>query len=170
MTDIAWCYFPKHTRIPDHLSNIVKTFENNSERIASSSHNLESNEVLTQVMEDLTHLGFQVEKSKRIKDTIPVPVLFGLNGKVEKSFAADAFNKETKTVLEVEAGRALANYQFLKDLFEASMMENVESLAIAVRQHYRNSKDFKKIITFFDTLYSSGRIQLPLKGILIIGY
>ena len=170
MTGIEWYYFPKHTRIPHHLSKIVKIFEDNYERIASPSHTLASNEVLAQVREDLTQAGFQVEKSKQSKDKIHVPVLFGLNGDVKKSFDADAFNKETATVLEVEAGRALTNHQFLKDLFEASMMENATFLAIAVRQRYRNHNDFEKIIDFFDTLYSSGRIQLPLKGILIIGY
>jgi hypothetical protein len=47
---------------------------------------------------------------------IHVPVLFGANGKVEKSFDADAYSPKAGFVLEVEAGRAVANNQFLKDL------------------------------------------------------
>ena len=42
--------------------------------------------------------------------------LFGKNGKLEKSFEADALNTSRKTVLEVEAGRGVTNHQFLKDL------------------------------------------------------
>lgn len=75
-----------------------------------------------------------------------------------------------KTVIEIEAGRAVTNYQFLKDLFEACVMVNVEFLVIAVRKVYRNSHDFEKVITFFETLYASNRIALPLNGILVIGY
>lgn len=70
----------------------------------------------------------------------------------------------------MEAGRGVTNYQFLKDLFQACMMNNVEYLIIAVRNIYRTSKDFEKVATFFDTLYASGRIKLPLKGVLVIGY
>ena len=161
MTGIEWYYFPKHTRIPHHLSKIIKIFEDNHKKIASSSHTLASNEVLAQISEDLTQAGFQVEKSKQSKDKIHVPVLFGLNGNVKKSFDADAFNKETATVLEVEAGRALTNYQFLKDLFEASMMENATFLAIAVRQRYRNHNDFEKIIDFLIPCIVAGEYNYP---------
>ncbi len=73
-------------------------------------------------------------------------------------------------MLEVEAGRAVVNNQFLKDLFQACMMHGVNYLGIAVRNIYRNSNDFDRVIRFIDTLYASSRIRLPLKGILIIGY
>ena len=64
----------------------------------------------------------------------------------------------------------MANYQFLKDLFQASVMADVDYLCIAVRNKYRTSQDFEKMSAFFDTLYASDRLQLPLKGILIVGY
>ena len=73
-------------------------------------------------------------------------------------------------MLEVEAGRAVVNNQFLKDLFQACMMHDVSHLAIAVRNVYRSSNDFERLMKFFDTLYASNRLQLPLKGILVIGY
>lgn len=75
-----------------------------------------------------------------------------------------------KVVIEIEAGRAVSNYQFLKDLFQACVMQDVDYLVIAVRNIYRTSKDFDKLITFLDALYVSNRLILPLKGILIIGY
>ena len=49
------------------------------------------------------------------------------------------------------------------------MMPNVEFLVIAVRNHYHNSDDFKSIFQFLETLYISGKLQLPLKGIVLIG-
>ena len=52
-----------------------------------------------------------VEKGKKNKDKISIPVLFGTNGKVEKSFDADAYFDKAEYVIEVEAGRAVVNYQ-----------------------------------------------------------
>ena len=49
-------------------------------------------------------------------------------------------------------------------------MYEVDYLVIDVRKEHRGNPDFQNVITFFDTLYASGRLQLPLKGILIIGY
>ena len=89
---------------------------------------------------------------------------------MDLSFDADAYQAENKVVLEVEAGRAVTNYQFLKDLFQACMMENVDYLCVAVRKTYGNSKDYKRVVSFFDALYASNKIILPLKGILIVGY
>ena len=103
-----------------------------------------------------------------------MPVLFGRNGKAEKAFDADAYHEETGFVVEVEAGRGVVNNQFLKDLFQACMMHDVNYLAVAIRNLYggggRSSKDFEVVVTFFDTLYASQRLQLPLRGVTIIGY
>ena len=107
---------------------------------------------------------------KKTDDKIPIPVLFGMGGKVEKSFDADAYHAGERFVLEVEAGRAVANNQFLKDLFQACMMHDVDYLAVAVRNTYRERKDFERVMKFFDTLYACNRLSLPLKGILILGY
>jgi hypothetical protein len=97
-------------------------------------------------------------------------VLFGRKGKILKCFNADAHAVSKGWVLEVEAGRAVDNNQFLKDIFQACMMHDVLHLAIAVRNTYRSSDDFAKVESFLETLYVSGRLQLPLKGILLIGY
>jgi hypothetical protein len=50
------------------------------------------------------------------------------------------------------------------------MMFNVRELAIAVRNVYRRSNDFDRVTRFFETLYASDRLTLPLEGILILGY
>lgn len=167
---INWQFFPKSRIIPEHLENVLSVFEINENLISSDVHNYGSNEVLENVRTNLEKLDFQVEKSKKTNDKIKVPVLFGQNGKLEKYFDADGYNKATKTVIEVEAGRAVTNYQFLKDLFQACMMYEVDFLVIAVRKRYKSNPDFQNVITFFETLYTSGRLQLPLNGILVIGY
>lgn len=167
---INWQFFPKSRIIPDHFIKVIGVFELNEKSISSVIHNYSSNEVLEHVRNGLEDLDFQIEKGKKSDDKIKVPVLFGQNGKLEQSFDADGYNNLFKTVIEVEAGRAVANYQFLKDLFQACMMYDVDYLIIAIRNDYRGNPDFQKVITFFNTLYASGRLHLPLKGILIIGY
>lgn len=167
---ISWQYYPRSDEIPKHLRKIVDVFKQHDEAITSSQLKLTSNEVLAILREPLRKTNFKVEKGNKIEDKIKVPVLFGRDGRLEKSFHVDAFQEDTGTVLEVEAGRAVDNYQFLKDLFEACLMYNVEYLVIAVRRVYRKQADFETVNTYFVTLYTSGRLKLPLKGILIIGY
>ena len=113
---IEWQLFPKNLSCPDHLKKVVDVFVDQLNNIDSTSHKkLESNAVLAFLADGFTSIGYDVEKSKKAEDKIEVPVLFGKNGKLEKSFDADAYSKELKTVIEVEAGRAVVNYQFLKD-------------------------------------------------------
>jgi hypothetical protein len=107
---------------------------------------------------------------KKNAEKLKIPVLFGRKGKIDKSFDADAYHQAEGFVLEVEAGRAVANNQFLKDLFQACMMHEVKYLAIAVRLKYRGNNDFDHVCNFFETMYASRRLALPLSGILVIGY
>ena len=167
---INWQYFPKSDEAPVIVHTVVDAFEEASHRIDSFKFDLPSNDVLAEVCQRLHSAEFEVETGKKKAEKIFVPVLFGLNGKAEKSFEADAYHREEEFVLEVEARRAVVNNQFLKDLFQACMMHGVNYLGIAVRNTYRNSNDFERVIRFIDTLYASSRIRLPLRGILIIGY
>lgn len=97
-------------------------------------------------------------------------MLFGLNNRIDKFFDADGISDDFKIILEVEAGRAYRNNQFLKDIFQACMMPTVEYLILAVRNTYAGTDDFESIFAFIETLYINGRLQLPLKGIVLIGY
>lgn len=99
-----------------------------------------------------------------------MPVLFGLNNQIDKYFDADGLSKDGTIVLEVEAGRAVVNYQFLKDIFQACMMHGVEYLVLGVRNNYRGGDDFQRVHAFLETLYISSRLTLPIKGIVLIGY
>lgn len=163
-------YFPRSHKIPEIGEKVVRIFESHTKEILKRYSKLESNEVLKILHDDLINIGFDVESSKKAIDKIKVPVLYGLNNSIDKYFEADAWHKNERMVLEVEAGRGYVNNQFLKDLFQACMMHEIDYCTIAIRNTYRKSNDFEKVRSFFETLYASNRIALPLKGVLIIGY
>lgn len=162
--------FPRSFGITSEVEAVIKCFDKNYNQIKSPENNLNSDGVLKIISNDLKKLNFKVEQSKAKDDKIKVPVLFSLNNRIDKFFDADAVSADGKIVLEVEAGRAYVNNQFLKDVFQACMMPSVDYLILAVRNDYRGNDDFSKIFQFFETLYINGRLQLPLKGIVLIGY
>jgi len=163
-------FFPRSTAVGKEISEVIACFERNAELIRSETNNFTSDQVLKLLCADLKQIGFTVETGKKRLEKISVPVLFGFNNRIDKAFNADAVSGDGRIVIEVEAGRAVDNNQFLKDIFQASMMYGVEILIIAVRNDYRGTDDFSKIYTFLETMYISNRITLPLKGILLIGY
>lgn len=167
---LRYQFFPRSIAVTQNIAEIIQCFQRNFERINSEENNYSSNEVLEILGADLSDSNFTVETGKKDENKIKVPVLFGLNNKIDKSFNADALSADGKIVIEVEAGRAVDNNQFLKDIFQASMMFGVEYLVIAVRNDYRGGDDFQKIYAFLETMYISSRITLPLNGILLIGY
>ncbi len=168
---IEWEFYPRSVVMPDHMISLIDAFKTNEREITTiKTQNLVSNDILKIISSSLVKSDFIVESGKRSKEKIKRPVLFGRNGMIEKHFEVDAYSEKTRTALEVEAGRAVTNYQFLKDFFEACVMIDVDYLAIAIRKRYRNQKDFETVIKFFDALYASRRFVTPLKGILIIGY
>ena len=172
---IEWIFFPASVRPPSVALDVVTAFEQCADEIDSLAHRrMVSDAVLANVADALAERGFEVERGKKKAEKIYIPVLFGRQGEVEKSFDADAVHWAGRMVLEVEAGRGVVNNQFLKDLFQACMMQDIDYLGIAVRREYEvsgtTSKDFERVLKFFETLYASSRLHLPLKGILLIGY
>lgn len=167
---IRYQFFPRSHGTTKEIKEIITCFEKVHPEISSDHLKLNSNDVLEKLRPQFEAINFIVETGKSKNEKIQVPVLFGYDNQIDKSFNADALSKDGKIVIEVEAGRAVDNNQFLKDIFQASMMFEVEYLVIAVRNNYRNSDDFLKIYTFLETLYISNRLHLPLKGILLLGY
>ena len=167
---IHWLYYPRSRKAPPLALQVVEAFRSASAAIDSTHHNLPSNGVLAHLAPALVALGFRVETGRSLGQKIQVPVLFGLDGQYEKSFEADAYHEAAGFVLEVEAGRGVVNNQFLKDLFQACMMNGVTEFAVALRNSYRGINDFERAARFFDTLYASNRLKLPLEGVLLIGY
>jgi len=167
---IKYQFFPRSRGVTQEIQNIINSFKAIETQIDSETSELKSNEVLQIVRPYLEQLQYTVETGKGVNEKIDVPVLFGQDNKIDKSFYADALSADGRIVVEVEAGRATENNQFLKDLFEACMMFDVEYLVLAVRNVYRTHYDFDRVYSFLETLYISNRLHLPLKGILLIGY
>lgn len=175
---INYQFFPRSHGVTTEIKAIIDCFKQIEPQLEDESVHRTSNDVLALVRPYLEAIGFAVETGKGKEEKIDVPVLFGENNEVDKSFFADALSADGKIVIEVEAGRAVRNNQFLKDIFQACMMFEVEYLVIAVLNEYKfNSAsrqivghDYQEIKTFLETLYVSNRLRLPLKGILLIGY
>ena len=171
-----WQYFPRFSPAPQHLIETVLAFENATSTIGTPENQLSSNEVLEAVAEGLEALSYKVERGKTRAQKIYRPVLYGKDGSIDKAFEVDAWQESSGTIIEVEAGRAVINHQFLKDFFEACVIQDAKYLVIAVCKAYKPaslkspSNDFEIVATFMETLFSSGRLKIPLEGILIIGY
>jgi len=172
-----WQYFPRSTALPAHLGELLDAMEHGFSVISADEMYHESDVVTEILRPHLESIGYEVEKGKRKNQKVPRPVLFGANGTVDKQFEVDAFHAPTGTVVEIEAGRGVRNHQFLKDFFEACCIQDAEYLVIAVLNEYTPAsmtknpgRDFDEVVTFFDSLYASNRLTLPLKGILIVGY
>lgn len=167
---IRYQFFPRSAGVTPAIQAIVDCFVAANDDISSDTHTLVSNAVLEVLRPHLQAIGATVETGKQTSEKIPVPVLFGLNNVIDKYFYADAKSADGTIVLEIEAGRATENYQFLKDIFQACMMHGIEYLVLAVRNDYRGHDDFMRVYSFLETLYISNRLRLPLAGILLIGY
>ncbi len=116
---IRYQFFPRSLGVVKPIESVVEAFKKVESEIDSLKEYKKSNDVLAAVAPHLADIGFSVERDKTNSGKIDVPVLFGKNNAVDKSFFADAINVEKKIVIEVEAGRATENNQFLKDIFEA---------------------------------------------------
>ena len=173
---INFQFFPRSMGVTPRIREIIDCFKKVDEE--KGTQQLKSNDMLALLRPHLEAIDFTVEKGKAAGEQIFVPVLFSENDTVDKFFAADALSNDHKIVIEVEAGRAVFNNQFLKDIFQACMMYEVEYLVLAVLNEYvyrsngteKIHPDYQSIKTFLETLYVSNRLRLPLKGILLIGY
>lgn len=167
---IRYQFFPRSSGLTDEMKQVINCFILVEDSISSDKNKLTSNNVLALLKPHLENINYTVEAGKSKGEKIDVPVLFGKNNRIDQYFFADALSQDGHIVIEVEAGQATENYHFLKDIFEACMMFDVEYLILAVRNKYRTHNDFDKIYNFLETLYISNRLHLPLKGILLIGY
>lgn len=167
---MVYQFFPRSHGLTDEIKAVVSCFEAVKDEIDSTTKNLSSNEVLEVLRPHLLNQRFYVEAGKKVDEKIPVPVLFGIDNTIDRQFFADALSEDGRIVIEVEAGQAVENNKYLKCIFQACLMFDVEYLVLAIRCIYRKKPDFEKVFSFLETLYISNRLKLPLKGILLIGY
>ena len=158
---MVYQFFPRSHGITPEIEAVAKCFNAVKEEIDSIQYPLKSDEVLAKLRPFLEESNFIVETGKKRNAKIPVPVLFGENNKVEREFNADAVSKDGRIVIEVEAGGAVDNNKYLKCIFQASLMFEVEYLVLAVKIIYRKmvkgklteQRDYEKVSSFLETLY-----------------
>jgi hypothetical protein len=175
---INYQFFPRSHGVTPEIQAVIDCFKKVEPLLEQPNVHRVSNDVLALVRPYLEAIDYSVETGKGKDEKIDVPVLFGENNEVDKFFFADALSGDGKIVIEIEAGRAVFNNQYLKDIFQACMMYEVEYLVLAVLNEYhykvngveRISNDYNYIKTSLETLYISNRLKLPLKGILLLGY
>src|SRR5687767_5507811 len=110
---VRFQFFPRSQGIYRAIQDVLDCFSSSQAQLTSSEHELNSNDVLAVLRPHLLKQGYRVELGKTADQKISVPVLFGLNDQIDKSFNADAVSADGKIVIEVEAGRAVDNNQFL---------------------------------------------------------
>jgi hypothetical protein len=142
-------------------------------------HGLTSNKVLAAVKPGLEALGYAVE-DPATKQKLRRPVLFGDNGAAEVRYDVDAVHDALGIVVEIEAGRGARSNALYRDLIRASLIVNTRFLVIGVMQTYRHQNLKKKSTVLVegygeakravDAVYASGRLVLPVEGLLLFGY
>jgi len=104
-------------------------------------------------------------------------VFFGEGGKASLLYEIDAYHPEWRCGLEVEAGRAILGNAIFRDLFQAMVMTDVDSLCLAVPNIYKyksggrglNSKYYERTVAVAEALYGHSRVEMPY-GLTVIGY
>lgn len=178
-SSIRYQSFPRTSPPPEFARELVNVFRAHEDEIATEDldDGLKSDAVLAELRGDLTDIGFDVEEGKKKEEKIFRPVLFGENGEPQLQYEVDAYHPEYGCGLEVEAGRAWKGNAIYRDLIQAMMMVQVDTLALAVPNVYRYSRGdsigenpaYRKTRDVIATLYDIGRADLPYDTVLI-GY
>ena len=105
-------------------------------------------------------------------------------GDHDVEYQIDAYHPDYRIVLEVEAGRGGKGNALYRDIIRMSLMVDTDYAVVALplayhhRQRSRGSTNSHNVEVLayeegrrtMDAIYSSGRLQLPFKGFLVIGY
>ncbi len=169
-------FFPRSVLPPFWIKEVQTAFATVRSKIDTEQAGLqmESNKVLEQLRPELEKIGFEVEKGKAKIQKILRPVLFGEMGEVGVSYDIDAYHSKNQIVFEVEAVRTIRANALYKALIEMSLMVDARYAAIAVplRYQYKSGTEhpYQNALRIVDAIYTSGRLQLPFEGFLLVGY
>lgn len=179
MSNIRYSSFPRTAAPPPYVEQILQVFRAAEPAICTKTltKGLTSDAVLARLRDDLCNLGFNVEGGKKSDDKIKRPVFFGENGEPDLQYEIDAFHPEWKRGLEIEAGRGGMGNALYRDLVQALVMVELETLFLAVANTYRYksgtrdsiSKDYAKAVAVADALYGHSRITMPYR-LVVVGY
>lgn len=176
---IRFSTFPRTEPPPQFTTKIIEVFRAKERTISTNvlEKGLTSNFVLAAVRPGLLKLGFSVEQSKFASERIRRPVFFGENGLPNLQYEIDAFQPDWRCGLEIEAGRAWMGNAVYRDLVQALVMVDLETLVLAVPNGYRyltggrptTSRDYENSCAVADAIFGHSRIRLPYR-LVLIGY
>jgi hypothetical protein len=179
MSNIRFSSFPRTEPPPPFTQEIVEAFRSAEASICTRtlSKGLTSDNVLGELRPKLRELGFAVESSKQQTDKIKRPVFFGENGHPDLQYEIDAFHPGWKCGLEVEAGRGWMGNAVYRDLIQALVMVELETLVLGVANTYKYntggkvtvSRDYENTVAVADALFGHSRIRMPYR-LIVLGY
>jgi hypothetical protein len=144
-----WAFFPRHLAPPPWIEEFNFSVKASQSLIESILHErFDSDEVLQVLRDSLVEQGWLIEAGKKAADKIFRPVLYGERGKTKVNYEIDGWHPEHKAVLEIESGRG----------WQGSY------------GNVKNQNDYQKALDQLDAVYTSGRLQLPFKGVLLFGW
>jgi hypothetical protein len=173
-----WKFYPPRARPPEWVTKVVQAFEEVADQIDTRQIASTSDTALAALRPGLLALGFEVEAGKRKAEKLRRPVLFGEQGREDQAYEVDAFHPDEGIALEVEAGRGARGNAVYRDLVQTSLLVDARFLVLAVQTEYRHKTGGKAVVVqsyrdtrnLLDAIYASNRLQLPLEGILLLGY
>jgi hypothetical protein len=174
-----YMFFPRTKTPPAWAEEVLGVFRQHRTEIdTKNARHSTSDEVLAMLRPDLEHIGFKVESGKRQSEKLHRPVLFGEMGSHDVKYEIDAYQEANKIVLEVEAGRAIMGNAIFRDIIQMSLMVDADHAVIAMPQVYSYKSGGKTMTNrayedgfgILDAIWSSDRLQLPFKGLLLVGY
>lgn len=172
-----WHYFPANDEPPAWAVQFVAVVAAAEDAISSAGKNgPKSDTVLKELRTGLEALNYEVEAGKTAASLIKRPVLFGEGGVPTVLYEIDAYQPEMKIVVEVEveAGRGVMSNAGFRDLLRTSLIADADYLAMMIPISYRSggktSAGYEPLLEFLRALHWSGRLKLPFKGILLVGY
>jgi hypothetical protein len=175
----TWAFFPRQSPAPDWVAPFLTVVAARRTEIDSHEHvKMDSDDVVKHLRDLLVADGWQIEAGKTAVQKIHRPVLFGDNGSVRVKQELDGWHPDRRIVLEIESGRAVLGNAIYRDMVRASLVAEAEYLALGVRQLYSykssgkvlTQNDFEKTRDALDSVYASGRLVLPFKGVLLFGW
>jgi hypothetical protein len=176
---VVFSTFPRTKPPPEFILGIVDVFDRHADAVGTRTlpKGLTSDQVMAVLCDDLCALGFKIEKGKTAASKIKRPVFFGENGQPARQYEIDGFHVDWSCGIEIEAGRAWMGNAIYRDLIQAMVMVDLETLVLAVPVNYRYqsggrttiSKDYENTVSVADALYGHTRITMPYR-LAVIGY
>ena len=173
MSNIKYTFFSDNETMTQVFKETIEVFKKNYKYISSEKiDQIKSNEVLHELTTDLQDIGWWVETGKKKEEKIRLTV-YNNDGTPKRYYEVDGLHKQSGTIMEIEACRAIINNQILRDVLKASSLDNINYLILSVRNMTKQKKktlyDYNNVIFDIDDVWRN--IKPPkLKGILVIGY